>query len=122
MKPNRALTTRWSGIAQILHAEVGISEPFIPPKDVVDIKITVAIKKYQAIWDTGATHSVITSRVVQELQLKPIGITVVHTANGETHQKQYIANMYLPNQVVFGMLRVTEAPLHGTDILIGMDI
>ena len=122
MKPNSALTTRWNGIVPILHAEVGVSEPFVPPNDVVDIKITVAIKKYRAIWDTGATHSVITAKVVEDLKLTPMGYTVVHTANGETRQKQYIANLYLPNQVMFGMLKVTEAPLHEADILIGMDI
>ena len=121
MKPNNALTTRWPGITQILHAEVGVSEPF-RPRDVTNVTINVEVKKYRAVWDTGATHSVITARVVQELDLKPVGITIVHTANGETHQKQYIVNFYLPNQVMFSMLRVTEAPLHGTDILIGMDI
>jgi hypothetical protein len=60
--------------------------------------------------------------VVGDLSLKPIGIVEVHTANGQTHQKQYIVNFYLPNKVMFGMLRVTEAPLHEADILIGMDI
>ena len=91
MKPHRALTTKWTGIAQILEAEIGVSQPFVPPKEIADVKITVDIKKYKAIWDTGATHSVITVRVVKELDLKPIGITIVHTASGEAHQKQYIA-------------------------------
>ena len=122
MKPNNALTTKWPGISLVLGSEVGVSEPFVPPSDVVNIDIKVQIKKYRAIWDTGATHSVITTKIVQELNLKPVGMTIVHTANGQAHQKQYIVNFYLPNQVMFSMLRVTEAPLHETDILIGMDI
>ena len=122
MIPNNALTTKWKQVVQILSAEVGVSQPFIPPPNVENITINVEIKKYKAIWDTGATHSVITEKIVQDLNLKPVGMTVVHTANGETHQKQYIVNFYLPNQVMFIMLRVTEAPLHETDILIGMDV
>lgn len=122
MVPNNALTTKWDRVTQILNAEVGVSEPFIPPSDVKNITVSVEIKKYKAIWDTGATHSVITRKIVQDLNLKPVGMTIVHTANGETHQKQYIVNFYLPNQVMFVMLKVTEAPLHQTDILIGMDI
>jgi len=88
MKPNNALTTRWSGIASVLRSELGISEPFIPPADVKNIEIKVQIKKYRAIWDTGATHSVITSEVVQGLSLRPVGVTIVHTANGQARQKQ----------------------------------
>jgi predicted aspartyl protease len=122
MKPNHALTSRWNGVTKILRVEVGVSMPFAPPPNPVNTAINVEIKKYNGIWDTGATHSVITKRVVAELDLKPVGIVEVHTANGQTHQKQYIANLYLPNQVAFGMLRVTEAPLHQADVLIGMDI
>lgn len=122
MRPNNALTTKWISISLVLGSEVGVSEPFVPPTNVADVEIKVQIKKYKAIWDTGATNSVITEKIVRDLNLKPIGMTVVHTANGQAHQKQYIVNFYLPNQVMFGMLRVTEAVLHETDILIGMDI
>lgn len=122
MKPNNALTTKWPGISLVLGSEVGVSEPFVPPANVTNVEIKVQIKKYKAIWDTGATHSVITSKIVRELDLKPVGMTIVHTANGKAHQKQYYVNFYLPNRVMSGMLRVTEAPLHETDILIGMDI
>lgn len=122
MVPNNALTTKWTRVVQILDAVVGVSQPFIPPPNVENITINVEIKKYKAIWDTGATHSVITSKIVEDLKLKPVAMAVVHTASGETHQRQYIVNFYLPNQVMFVMLKVTEAPLHETDILIGMDI
>lgn len=106
----------------MLTAEIGISFPFIPPADIKDVSINIQIKKYRAIWDTGATHSVITSSVVEDLGLKPIGMTIVHTANGSAHQNQHMVNLYLPNQVMITMLKVTEAPLHQTDVLIGMDI
>lgn len=122
MKPNNALTSKWPVISLVLGSEVGVSEPFIAPTNVMNIEIKTQIKKYKAIWDTGATHSVITSKIVSELNLKPVGMTIVHTANGQAHQKQYFVNFYLPNQVMFRMLRVTEALLHETDILIGMDV
>ncbi|MFA6992465.1 MAG: retropepsin-like aspartic protease, partial [Candidatus Gracilibacteria bacterium] len=103
-------------------SEIGISEPFVPPVNATNIEIKVQIKEYKAIWDTGATHSVITSKIVQDLNLKPVGMAIVHTANGQANQKQYMVNLYLPSQVMVGMLRVTEAPLHEADVLIGMDI
>jgi hypothetical protein len=121
MKQNFALTTKWNGSANTLGALVGVSVPFIPSAASAP-QIKADIKTYNAVWDTGATHSVITSKIVQDLNLQPIGITIVHTANGPTHQKQYMVNYYLPNKVMIPMLRVTEAPLYGIDILIGMDI
>jgi predicted aspartyl protease len=120
MKPNFALTKKWNGIANALDVPVGVSVPFIP--DGKELKTKPDVKSYNAVWDTGATHSVITPKIVQDLNLQPIGITIVHTANGPTHQKQYMVNYYLPNKVMIPMLTVTEAPLHGLDVLIGMDI
>ncbi len=122
MRPNNALTTKWPGLTLVLGAEVGVSEPFVPTPGSTNISVNTKLIKFRAIWDTGATHSVITSKIVKELGLKPVGMAVVHTANGQAHQKQYLVNLYLPNQVMVGMLRVTEALLHGTEILIGMDI
>ena len=69
------------------------------------------LKEYKALWDTGATSSVITRRVVEQLGLKPVSITNVHTASG--CEQAF---------VWFHSLPVTEAKLNGFDVLIGMDI
>lgn len=34
----------------------------------------------------------------------------------------YLINLYLPNSVAIPMVRVTELPLIGFDLLVGMDI
>lgn len=80
-------------------------------------------EKYTAVWDTGATRSVITQSVVDALDLKPIGFTQVHHAQGVTKKApEYLVNIGLPNHVMFTSVRATKGILSGIDVLIGMDI
>jgi len=80
-------------------------------------------KEYKAIWDTGATNSVITNKVVTELSLRPISITQVEHGGGVSERSVYLVNIFLPNKVVFSGIRVTEGNIHGDyEVLIGMDI
>ncbi len=76
----------------------------------------------KGIWDTGATGSAITPDVVKRLDLKPVGMTRVSTANGTADQNQYLVNLMLPNGVGVRAVKVTEADLTGADVLIGMDV
>ena len=80
--------------------------------------------KANAIWDTGATASVITQQIVETCGLKPVGMTRTLTANGERDCQVYLINVTLPNNVIFNNLRVTCGDLcaNGPDMLIGMDI
>lgn len=80
------------------------------------------IKQFIGLWDTGASGTVITKRVVDELDLKPIGQAKVFHANGESIVNVYAINLFLPNQVAFQFIKVTEGVLNGFDLLIGMDI
>lgn len=77
---------------------------------------------FDAIWDTGATGSVITQRVVDTCGLKPIGMTQVHHAHGMAMAETYLVNIGLPNRVGFANMTVTKGDLALTDALIGMDI
>lgn len=78
---------------------------------------------YAGIWDTGATNTVITEKVVNELNLKPTGMTQVHTASGTENRPTYLVNIRLPNGVGFETVRVSQLLLVGDcDLLIGMDI
>jgi len=107
------------GIARTLISNVHVSETYNTanrPKNLI-------IKKYTAIWDTGATHSVITKKVVMECKLWPSGMTMVRHAGGESTSNTYFVNIYLPNRVEVCGVRVTEGVLIGSvDVLIGMDI
>lgn len=76
-----------------------------------------------AIWDTGATNSVITKNVVATCGLRPTGIASVHHAAGTSQVETYAVNIFLPNGVQFPFVQVTLGDLpSGTDALIGMDI
>ena len=76
----------------------------------------------RAVWDTGATSSVISQNTVKACGLKPIGITSVGHLKGVSQANVYYINMYLPNDVAASNLRVIQGELDDLDVLIGMDI
>ena len=77
----------------------------------------------RAIWDTGATATVISERVVERLGLYPIREQEVETANGSRTAGVYLIALYLLNNVVFPALAVTDGKLgDDVDVLIGMDV
>jgi hypothetical protein len=77
---------------------------------------------YMSVWDTGASSSVVSKRVVKALALKPVGMTVVHGVHGPQQVEQFLVNFRLPNGVQFYHILVTVGELAGCDALIGMDI
>ena len=81
-----------------------------------------SLKPFKAIWDTGATGSVITQAVVDACGLIPIGITKVSHVDGDYDTEVYLANIALPNRVAFTGIRVTKGKLKDADMLIGMNI
>ena len=107
------------GKLNALKTKVIISESFDPnncPKDII-------FKQYIAIWDTGATNTAISEKVVNECQLRPVGIIKRAYAGGEEQSNTYFVNIKLPNKVgvqeikVIGVEKIKDA-----DVLIGMDI
>ena len=118
--PIRAFTTTSNGLSRVLRNEVAIAHAF-DPKNVTP-GTESPFKKFRALWDTGATASVITQKVVEECDLKPVGMTRVFHANGESIAEVYLVNIGLPNKVAFADAKVTKGFLRDTDVLIGMDI
>ncbi len=80
------------------------------------------VSQFNALWDTGATNSAISPKVVKALGLKPYTIAKVFHAQGESQTGVYLVNVFLPNNVAIQSLRVSEGILNGCDMLIGMDI
>jgi len=123
-----AFTTRYNGRARALTTEVGV---FLPVTQ-EEIKTSPPqVKKYVCIWDTGATNSVITKKVADDLNLQPTGLAEVNHAGGKSFCNIYLVNIILPDNVVVAQVRVTEGKLISTDnipeekkpqVLIGMDI
>ena len=116
---SHAFNVAYNGISPVLTSEVHITLPFEPsnPPNETDRK------KFLAIWDTGATNSVITQKVVQECGLSPIAIVNVHTTSGEALSNVYLVSIWLPNKVIIPQIRVSEGTISGdAEVLIGMDI
>ena len=79
-------------------------------------------RQYNGLWDTGASSSVITKRVAQQLGIAPIRQVRAKDARGETDTNLYYVNILLPNRMEIKNLAVSEGVLDGFDLLIGMDI
>jgi uncharacterized protein YchJ len=117
--PVHAFTTAYSRVVRVLTTEAHVG----PPHDPRAGEPPPPLKSFQAIWDTGASASVITQQVVEALGLKPIGMTQVRHVQGVAEAEQYLITLRLPSNVGIAALRVTKGILSaGADMLIGMDV
>jgi len=118
----KSFTTTNSGIVPILYNPVKIAVSFDPKIAQINEHIKIC-KEYHAIWDTGATNSSITLKVVSDCGLQPISITKVHTADGVKDSNVYLVSIVLPNEVIIPSVKVTECSLgQPYEVLIGMDV
>jgi predicted aspartyl protease len=78
--------------------------------------------EFEALWDTGATKSVITQAVVDACGLAPTGRVEVSSVGGLSESETYLVNFVLPNQIRVRNVRVAKGALVGTNVLIGMDV
>lgn len=122
-QPTFGFTTKATGLRNTLENQVLISEVYDPATGAPEpVK-----RQYVAIWDTGATNTVITRRVAQDLNLQPSGRVTVQAvgAGDQVHEYEtdtYLLNIYLPNNVVIFGIRVSEGTIGEADVLLGMDI
>ena len=122
MNENSSFTVKYSGLSRTLSSRVLVSDP-TQTRLIGKSLNSDNQKEYNAVWDTGATGTVITKKIADELNLKPTGVATVHHAGGMDQRQCYSVDMVLPNRAGVGLVTVTEAPLpDGTDVLIGMDI
>jgi len=79
---------------------------------------------FKALWDTGATLTCLSPKVVQTLKLQPIGSVNMMSASNQSLENVYLVDLFLPNKVIVPKMRVTEAQSlgNGFDLLIGMDV
>lgn len=116
LPPLSAFTLKATGIARVLESRVKVTESANPSTS------PVSDNDFLAIWDTGATNSVITKKVVDALGLAPTGIVEVHGVHGKDDRYKYIVSIQLPNNIRVRDIEVTDGELGGADVLIGMDI
>ena len=76
-----------------------------------------------AIWDTGATSSMISASMASKLQLNPIGMTQIAGVHGVANAKVYNIDILFQNRFTIENIKVSEASnFGGFDLLVGMDI
>lgn len=108
-----------NGLSREIITEVHVSLPtFNGDPNLEDLYRTTAL------WDTGATASVVTTDTVKSLGLKPVGRTRVNHAGGTSDTDVYMVDIYLPNEVAVRGVRVTECSQQAGSfgVIIGMDI
>lgn len=116
--PHMAFTSRYNGRSLRLTGEIEIFPAFDPA-----LQSQPQGRKYQALYDTGATNSSVSPKVVAELGLASVGAQNVGVGGGTLTTTTHLVNIGLPNRVMFPMMRVAQIALHGgMDALIGMDI
>ena len=108
----KAFITKYNGISRVLQNEV-------------TIKGNGAEMKVLATWDTGATGSVITERLAQQLNLVSYGKSQSFGIGGTVTNNVYLVDVELPGNVSIADVQVSgskELNSAGFDVLIGMDV
>ncbi len=115
-----AFTVKHVGTVDQLFTKVFVSPAFDPASLTAPMPPEL---QCLALWDTGASKSVITTSTVAALGLAPIGVVNIRHAGGESPSYTYLVNIRLPNNV--GIIGVTVSETHdalGFGAIIGMDI
>ena len=107
------------GLLRVLQTACRVAAAFDPTSPPAD----PGFKEFQGIWDTGATGTVITQRVVDDCGLKPVGMVEVHGVNSKEMSETFLVNILLPNNLGVQQMLVVKGRIAGNaDVLIGMDI
>lgn len=112
-------TQTYSKPALCISTACKISEPY---DDAFDKGTHPPYIELNAIWDTGAMRTTISTEMANMLNLRPLGQTRVCHADGESLCNYYVVNLLLPNKMEIKMLMVNDGRLTDTDMLIGMDV
>jgi len=110
------------GLFREIRTECEVFQPHDPLNITPTQRAALRSEKSIAVWDTGATGTVISQTLAQKLRLQPTGFAVINHAQGTSRVPKYIINIVLPNNVGFAFKEVTEGILSNCDVLIGMDI
>jgi predicted aspartyl protease len=115
MPDHYAFSRHYPGPARSLATEVRVCKEYAGnPAESLTIR---------AIWDTGATSTVVSPDVAGKINLVSIDKLSVYGVNSYTEVDVSIVSIILPNGIVLKNKRITVCKLPPTvDMLIGMDI
>ena len=106
----KSFTTTFPRFANVLRNECRISEAFDPT---LPPSLRPVTEEFMAIWDTGATNSVVTEAVVDKCGLIPTGMVKTSGVHGTRLSETYLVNVILPNKVGIPNVRVTRGNFPG---------
>ena len=116
-----AFTLRFNGRTDRLITDIAVTAAFDPERQPEPSQQITT----RALWDTGASRSVIAQSVVTRLGLPSVGQTKVFHGGGLSESvPTYLVNYVLPNKVTVVGLLVTEfdQKQDGFDVIVGMDV
>lgn len=112
-------TQTYNGITRRIITDCYVSESIDPDEPSTEIGNKT---KYKALWDTGATISMIDQKVAKDLELLPSNMGRIYHANGSDIVPRHKVCLTLPNGVSYPNIDVFEGKLDDCDVLFGMDI
>ncbi len=119
-KTFHAFTNHYTGLARDLRTRIGVCAAFDPAS--VPVASHPAYQEFEAIWDTGATNSMISKDIVTKCGLSPFTKVWGTGVNSAGWRDAFMVNVALPNNVAIANVQVTEGEVNGGLALIGMDI
>ena len=114
--PYNAYTEKYDVVVKQLITKCLVGEP------VAKLEPDMEFTTFRALWDTGATCSAISARVVMLLGLMPVSKETVTHAGGQSVVDIYSVGIVLPNNILVPLVDVFEGDFSSFDVLIGMDI
>jgi predicted aspartyl protease len=106
-------TTVFHGISRVLYNDVELESAIAPSERI----------RLRALWDTGATNSLIRPEIASQLRLQSLGKILMTTpTEKDVPSNVYAVNLYLPNHTVIPKIQVSEGIPNNCDMLIGMDV
>ena len=116
----QAFTVKATGTLDRIITDIAVSAAFDPVSPPNPPPTQIAAK---ALWDTGATKSVISRDLARSLGLTPVGVTNVSHGGGVGTSPTYLVNFELPHKVAAVGILVTEfPPPSGFSVIVGMDV
>lgn len=117
----QAFTIKYKGLVDRIITDVKISKAFDPQITPMN---QMQLIDFKALWDTGASKSVITQATASTIGLIPVGNAMVSHAGGNSLSNTYLISIFLPNMVGIAGVLVSECPNIAGNFgaIIGMDI
>lgn len=117
----QAFTLKANGRLHQIITDVAVCAAFDPQSPPSPLPQIIQTK---ALWDTGASKSVLSEALVKALSLISVGKREVHHGDGVSEKAAYMVNLTLPNKVGVAGIEATEFPASHNhfSVLIGMDV